>query len=234
MKNKDKKFVLNLFALIAVALTIASIFTPLYSSDTFDYYKDMGYEYEDISFRWIVESSILFSRWNIAIGNMTGVKYFIFGIFPYETEEFKEMNIEGLQLASYELISEDVEPRSNMVVIVISLLISILLLASFFYFCYKGIKSCVRKKTRYLLYAGFISFFITFGSFFVFYFSLNLIESKNDWLQFTDYFKFEYGFYYMIVSIILFFIAFVLQNYFIDFSEDKSTVEKVLFEKYKE
>lgn len=233
MKNKDKKFVLNLFALIAVALTIASIFTPLYSSDALDHFKDMGYEYEDISFRWLVESSILYSRWNIAIGNITGIKYFIFGIFPYETQEFKEINIEGLQLSSYELISEGVEPQSNMTIIIISLLISVLLLISFFYFCYKGIKSCVRKKTRYLLYAGFISFFITFGSLFVFYFNLNFIQSKNDWLHFTDYVKLEYGFYYMIISIILFFIAFILQNYFVDYTEDKSTVEKVLFERYK-
>ena len=232
MKNKDKKLMLNLFVLIAIALTIASIFTPSLSSNSLDYYEKGGFTYNDVGFKWVVDSSIIFSRWTVSIGNITAAKYFIFGFFPYETELWKEVNLEGLQIMSYDLISEDVAPSSNILITGI-LLIIFTLLISFFYFYYRGIKNCSRKKTRYFLYDGIIVLFIAIISFFVFNFSLNLIESNKTWLELTDYIKFEYGFYYMIISSVLFFSAFVLQNFFIDYSEDKATVEKVLFEKYK-
>jgi hypothetical protein len=233
MKNKDKKFILNIFILIAISLIIASIFTPLYSFNTIDHFESEGYTYEDIGFKWIFEYSIIFNRWTFTTENLTGIKYFIFGFIPFETLQWNKMNINQLESTSYNFISEGVEPSSNILLIIAVLVSSIILFISFFYFCYKGIKFGVRKKTRYFLYAGVNACLINIISFLAFYFSLIVIESKNDWLKFTNFIKFEYGFIYMLISIVLFLIAFIIQYYFIDFTKDKTTVEKVLFEKYK-
>ncbi len=208
MKNKDKKTLLNVFVLLAVALSIAQFFFPVNSVNTNDYPEEFIYDAKQ-------ENYILLCRF--INYNEDGSVNRIITMPLYQGQK------KGITLR------QNIQSTSDAVVPV-SMIVSLgmILYSLFFYFSYKGIKYCGIKKTRFFLYSAItmilntVSVFL--GTFFIFdHFGFN-----------TKYIRFELSFYYMMLSIILFSIAYIIQSRFIDYSEDKPTIEKVFFEKYEE
>lgn len=213
MKNKDKKLLLNIVLLSAVALSIAQFFFPVFSVNTYDLPNEGQNNYKQ-------ECYIFLSR-TISFNDDGSVRGFYNNLLYIDLDNAfsKKLDIDD------ESNSHQV---SNFIIPFFILLLSITALyVTFFYFSYKSIKFCGIKKTRYLLYAG-LTLVISFIGFFS---SSLLILRLYGWD--ISYIKVDLSFYYIILAIILFFVGYFIQNYFIDYDIDKSNVEKMLFEKYK-
>jgi len=194
---KNKKLLLNLIILLAVAFSIVSLFAPVISYDNSPWYNDYGLKPSEY---WKHDYGIFYNH--DLRGDKSVNVYRILHII-----EFKEGKI-GLSIWDSSIIT-------NFSFILIS---GILLFSLFSYFCYKSIKVDDHKKTRYLFYAG-ISMVATISAFIL---SLHSTAGSfyNSRFPGEVVFKLGYGFYCMLAASILFFVAYSIQYYFVDFSEE--------------
>jgi hypothetical protein len=213
MKNSDnKKLLLNLIILVAGAFSIAAILTPIASFDQIDSYESLDYGIPEE--HWKIDSYVLFTHYNYVKGSQTGDRYAILHIFYYDTPEWIQIGPKG----SWDSIN-----------IMSSLVFGSLGLVSYIFVLYKSFKICGKKKTKYFLYASIILIIIISAEIFILTLSLNSVYQG-----YADFIKLGYGFYYVITASILFIIGYFSQSYLVDFSKEKTNIEKVLFEKYKE
>jgi len=216
MKNKDKKMLLNIIALAAVGFSIAQIFFPVFSINTFDteFMKDF-----DRGFK--IENYIFMDRYHIYENNL-GVKTLV-GINDVILHIYFQREIPLVDRNN----PNSVQQSSLIIPLAIGTLSIFGVLSIFLFFTYKALKFCGKKKTRYFLYSG-ITFFI-----FIISFLIGSIVPLYLYSYDLSTIKFGYAFYYMLIALCLFFISYYIQANYIDYEEDKPAIEKVLFDKYK-
>ena len=230
MKNKDKKLIANIVILGGIALSIASFITPISSFDVSEVYRDHGFT--ELDSYWKLDAYLTVSHYMILSQGMQGNRYKIFTIFSIEDEFYTEMDYRGSWITSYDLdpTRDNTPVLSNAILEMAQFAAQVILLCLLIYFCFKSSKTCCQKKTKYPLYTGCITLVLALSDFFGVYLTLGNID--YDALGYTNYIGFKLGFYYLIIASALFLIGYIVQWYFIDFSEDKPIVEKALFEKY--
>jgi hypothetical protein len=214
--NIDKKFIFNLTVLAAIASTFVACVVPIYSFYILDVYND-----HDIAFPyspWRVDNSYLVYRFtiydkaNIDFKNPTYDSYAICHFLRYETGERSD------ELRYFnEKITE--EPFSYILNNSIVFILRFALLLLFVFICYKIIRDKRINNAKYYLFAGLTTLIILISFIIgVFNFYISIDEPG---LGYTNYIKFEYGFYLAVLSTILFFIAYFIQVYPIDIKKEK-------------
>ena len=148
MKNKDKKLVLNIITILAVALSITQFFFPVYSLSTYDFPQKY-------SKNRIKENYLLFNRYLFFDENdfLEKVDYNLLHIETYNSE-LEIDDVENLGQGSFYIL-----PGA------ILFLIIIFLISIFIYFVYKSIRLCGIKKTRFFMYSAITLIIITIGFF---------------------------------------------------------------------
>ena len=236
MKNKNKKLLLNLIVISAVALSIAPIFTSIYNTD---YSGEFGSQDDPWKVTMVYEIALFYTHRNYKINDLSGNFYLIFNLYKIKDQGHKKIfetysttENEGSVMSYGSLINK-------LIFVAFGGFFTIFL----YFFCYKSIKEINRKKTIFPLYAGIMVLIIVVACFFAFstyiddqeyeYDKLdNQRDINNNKIEFSDI-RLDLGFYYLITSSILFFITYFIQSRIIDFSENTPTIEKNLFEKYK-
>ncbi len=213
MKNKDKKNLLTLIAILAVAFSIAQFFFPVYSFSTYDYN-------EEYKTNWKKENYIFFSRF-IHYDSNDKVDSIISYPFYIESSSKYQYNINLDKDENFSLRSGKALPTLFVIISVISLYFM------FFYFCYRSFRFCGKEKTRYFLFTAVIM--LLFMSFFMI--GTYMILSQT--FQNIFLIRLNLSFYYMIISIFLFLLAYILQNRYIDYEEDVPKTGQEQFEKFK-
>lgn len=221
MKVEFKKILLNLVAVIAVSLSIACLFSPLTSFDFSDVYENTGYPPLEVNCKkesYIFLSPLIshYKEYDYRINENLPVyeKYNL--MFNIELEK-GEPTGEFLFYKYYENINENENifalgsPARNFC----TLLIRISSIILFSYFVYKGFKKIEYKKNIYFLYASFVVIFGIIVKLALVYNSFDTADSTNSMnLNYTNFLTLGYGFYLAFFSIIMFFTAFIIQNYF--------------------
>ncbi len=234
MKNKDKKTILNLVALAAVAFSVATLFTPVASWNLLDIYKDAGVDNPcefGLSY-WSTEVSTLFIRLKHTDDNITVYNHLFFAFIPIASEGWEQRYIGESKVTNYEFSIDPQVPSSRATTVMSTIVFGVVLLVLLLYTTLKGFKYCEVKKTKWFFYSGFITISMGIGLLITVFFDINYFDNWPHG-NYTDYIRLEYGFFYIVISSVLFFTAYIIQNYFIDFSKDKPEIEKNLFEKYK-
>ena len=221
-KGDNKKFLLNVIVISAVALSIAAIFTPISSFDMLDYYDSK--DIQDPESHWSLHSYFFLAHYTFNKGSRTAERYGIFHVLYYDTPEWGELNSGGNLVAKYGSV-----PSSNALNVMSFLVFGALGLFAYFYFCFKSLKVCGKKKTKFFLYSGIIGLAVISSSIISLNFNLNFLYNSS----LSDFIRLDYGFYYIVIASVLFIIAYFTQTYLVDFSEEKPNIEKVFFEKYK-
>jgi len=217
MQEKNKKNLLNLIVLVAIALLLVSSFLPMFCIDYSDIQKDIGNE--DPKKYSKVDASLFL--WHYSEFDFTNPNssyefhsYRLFNLISFKTGE-------PVDIESNLIFKEDQEGFvnrgdvifSNNLINIIYAALAPLGLALFFYMSYKGIKNIHFKKTRYFLYIGISASLVIIAFFVLFYYYLYIADFYN-W-GYTNYMTFDYGFYTAITSVVLFLTAFFIQKYLI-------------------
>jgi len=220
MKNESKKLILNLVALAAISSSVVSLFAPVTYFDYLDIVKSMGYEKSD--FYWTAEIYFLFQDYtiydhrNIADDVKVAHTYYFMYFFKITTAEWAN----NYFITSYEIVENKGNiPSSRLLIGMISFVFGGLFLIFLYYFAYKGVKRCEKEKNKYFLYSSIMALVIVSSFTIAIYYFFSWMDIYN--IGFIKFLKFSYGFYYMILSAILFFVAYLIQNR-IEFSEDTS------------
>ncbi len=220
MKEKDKKILLNVIVLVAVILGFISFFAPTISADYSDLLKELGTEnpekYIKSKHAPLLHHHITYDFSNPDDPSEYHI-YTFFQFFKFETGTYREIN-------SAHKLNPDlyyINQASNFlnVFFMLYILMLIILPILLIYFIYKGIKN-IYNKTRYFLYL----FILTLTTCVIFmigmYYSINSQDINN--LGYTDIITIEYGFYLSIATIVLFFLAHILQNYYLEYPKEKT------------
>lgn len=220
MKEKDKKILLNMIVLVAISLGFISLFAPTISNDYSDLLKKLGTENPEKYTKHEITPILIHSIAYDFSNPDNPSEYHIYNFFqflkfetgtPRETDYAHETNPDLYYI-------NQASNFSNIFVmfyIIASITFPLLLI----YFIYKGIKN-IYNKTRYFLYVGSI-ILISVVIFMVgMYYSINSLDIYN--LGYIDITTIEYGFYLGIVTIVLFFLAYILQNYYLEYPKEKT------------
>lgn len=220
----NKKTLLKIVILTAIILSIISLFVPMIIMDYSDVLDDLQKQGYDVPKRYSkLETSILL--WIHSVYNYNNPdsppvhqSYRLFNLIEFE--KGKPIDIES---ALININDQDILNKrgdflfSTNIASLIYIAIFPIGLAIFIYLIYKGFKNIGIKKTKYFLYLGILPsvIFILFlvGN----YLYLSIVDFND--LGYTKYITLGYGFYTVIASIILFFIAYILQQYFIKIPE---------------
>ena len=194
MNNKNYKTLLNLIGLAVVAFSIVSLFGTIVVYDTKDMCKEKGYSLAS-EYSIEIDYSVVYAK--VLFGNGESSVH-IMQIIIYNDDGFKLAEPDTYQFVPALLI------------FVFGPVIFIL----FFYFCYTGVKNFVNKRTKHFLYAGSVMILITTGFIIISYVNVSMIDVVD-----YNFVGFGYGFYCMVLSIILSFVAYYIQYYKIDYSE---------------
>ena len=218
MQNKNKKILLNLVFISAIALGITSLFVPTTRIDYSDLYEDSGYT--NIERYAVLESSPILTRYveyDFSKSNAPSEnhRYSILTIFHFESGEPVKIKASVyLNDTDYVIESYGLIDMFSMIYVVFEIVLTAIL----FLLLYRGFKN-MYQKNRYFLYLGLVSLVIFVLTIIAIYYTENLADINN--LGYTNYLTFQYGFYLGIVAIILFFTAHILQNYFIEHTEQE-------------
>ena len=218
--NIDKKFILNIMVITAIASTILACILPYFSFNLLDVYKN----YEDTPrYPWEIECSLLTKELRVYdnTGNnkeLVYESYQICIIYNFETGELPT----DLKETKEDSSGNYFFPSMIFFLIVI---VPVYILINFFaYFSIKSFKDCGNKKTKYFLYAGITLLIIVLLNLAQVYNSYSSLDVDN--LGYVNSIKFEYGFYLLIMSIILFFTAYFTQDYLVDFGKESENTLK--------
>ena len=221
MKEKDKKLLLKLIVIVAIAIGFLYLFVPSFFIDFSDLSKYSGVEnpekYVKIEYAPFLIHEIAYDFSNSDDPSEYHIYYFL-NILKFETGEARDISSPHMQNPDIYYINKS----SNFINIfyMSTFLALIIVPILIFYFLYKGFKSIDNKKTKYFLYAGFVNLIV-----FVFYITayFYFIKSMDIYnLGYTSFINIGYGFYLVIISIILFFFAYILQNYYIKYQKEKT------------
>lgn len=220
MQEKKQKILLHLIILTAIAMSIASSFTPIIKFDYSDVLEEYGYETSDQF--WVLERFLFFSK--ISVYDLRDTidekgreyyKYSFAGITIFTSGQKGDWIV----LTDYNVDHEILISRSLGSMIELVLTPTFLIL--FIYFLYKIVNnncSSIYRKNIFLLYLCLFLLLILIATIFGFYSSVVYSDSQN--LGFTSFIHFGYGFYLICASIILFFIAYIIQFYFFKISKE--------------
>lgn len=217
MQEKNKKTILNIIILMAISFAFISLFAPINCIDYSDVLEQNGYENPDLY--WKKETSFLLNHlseydYRNSENHQEFHRYSLFHLLNFETGEptgeFSTVN-------DYDILSENNKnpPISYTLYNMLELIISFLLFVIFIFFSVKIINKKSNKKDKYILYNS-ITILIIFILSIASAFYLNYFKDHNN-LGYMDAWTFGYGFYLMIVSITLFFIAYFMKRYFFEF-----------------
>jgi hypothetical protein len=212
MNDKNKKFILKLIVIFAIVIATTSLFLPFTSFDLRDYYKENGINYDAY---WKYDMSYViyhFSTYDNTIEAASNYdKYVILTAIPIsETGQFSD-KFQSMWA------NENIPNSSITATRISSTTILILFLFLFSFLSYQSFKYCILKKTRYLFYSGVIILIGVVCLISYAIITMNIIDSNN--FGYNNYRTYGPGFYLMIVSIILFFIAHLMQTYFLKLPE---------------
>jgi hypothetical protein len=224
MHKKNKKLLLNLIVLSAIACAVVSVLAPCISLDLSNLLEEYGYE--DPDYYHIIEVSPVI--WHVTThdfrdpSNPTiGHEYIFLNLLTFG--DGKGIDINTIVVKDPKVYFGESNSIIN-VLSIIYVILDVLVFSLFFYFFYMGIKNIGVKKTRYFLYSTILGVIIlvlfVIGSYYVF----DIIDLDN--LGYIYFVNFGYGFYLGILSIILFFIVYIIQQYFWIFSEEKNPKTK--------
>ena len=225
MKEKNKKNILQILLITAVASFVASQFSPIICFSYSDMmYKKEGYTY--VSLDWGLEYYNLFyhSYYNdyrlidFEGGIQSNHKWFILYLYRIEIEEGERVGLgsDPLWYAKSVPAEEHLSSLFLLVMFYAFMLIS-------FYYTFKSLKDFGKKKTKAPLYASMSSsltlVFLSYGT----YLQMNSHDIHNQGR--ANYLTTGYGFIYEFIAIILLLVVYFLQSkmYFI---EEKAVVKK--------
>jgi len=222
MQEKNKKLLLNLVILFAIAFFIAIFFAPITSINYSDVLEKNGYENPNLY--WKYEKGFFlrcYSIYNKDKNNPS--EYYRYSdeldLFSFEFGD-KTLSDSFNEFSFYRSYRSNRDNHLSIFMYGISgILFLIFGIVFFSYLCYNGIKSINIKKSNYFLYLGTLYLFAFIFYCILSYYFYDFMDVKN--LGYADVFTFEYGFYINIASIILFFIAFFIQQYFLVFPDEK-------------
>ncbi len=221
MQEKNKKLLLNLIILFSIAFFIAILFVPITSVNYSDVLEKNGYENPNLY--WKYEQALLLRKYSVYNKDDNPSEYHRYSdelnLFSFEIGD-KTLSDSFTEFSFYRsYFSNRDNPFSMFLSGILSILFVVFGIAFFSYFCYNGFKSINVKKSNYFLYLG-ILYIVAFTFYCIIsYYFYDFMDVKN--LGYTDVFTFEYGFYINIAIIILFFIAFFIQQYFLVFPDEK-------------
>jgi len=207
--NISKKLTFEITILIAVAFLISSSFISNFSFNSSDLSADRETHWK-IDFSPLIVFGV--EDDSRIIGEVYDPEYEFFSILIFiihTNGTSKAFDTVGDYSKSLNL------PVSGAVFSYILSLLTLILIASLFYFFYKGTIQINLKKTNNFLYVGLILLFLFIFEFFAVYTMISSFDFMN--LGFTNYIRFEYGFYLGIISCVLFLLAYFLQDYLLDF-----------------
>ena len=229
MEKKYKKTLLDLIIITAIAMTIISLFLPIICIDYSDVYKN---EYNEEPDKYAkLENSILL--WHYAYYDLSNPEepyenhqYRLFNIIKFETGKPIDIqsNIVSLEEREFLTNNGDFFFSTNIAIYIYMAFIPIGL-AVYIYLCYKGIKNIGIKRTKYFLYLALLSVIIFIVYIVGNYFFLETLDIRN--IGYSKHMTTGDGFITGLISVTLFFIAYVTQQYFIkiDKNSDKYTPE---------
>ena len=219
MKSETKLFIFKIIIFLAIAFIIVSCFTPLVSWDqslfrggdkeNYDYYYKIDY------------APILtehYTVYSVKDPNVSSVyhMYSLLYFFSFDSGDDELKNcfnkVTDYTVKPVGILSVTVSKMVYLIFLFIWLFLLI------FYFN-KGMKDIGDNKSRDLLYISLINLlFLTLYLLIIFF----MYFSRGKW-----YFgmRLEYGFYLFVLGIVLFFSAFILQKYFIDFSKNLNELD---------
>ncbi len=219
MKEKTKKTVLNIIILMAISFAFVSFFAPISCLDYSDVLEQNGYENPDLY--WKTETSMLlshFSEYDCRNSEKPQEfhRYILFKFLKFETGISTG---EFTSISDYDISSENDKnlQLSNSLINMARILISFFFFVLFIYFSYKIIKNIENKPDKYILYNA-ILFIIIFVYVIISGIYINYLKDVNN-LGYMDAWYVGYGFYLIIGSIVLFFMAYFLTRYSLDYKE---------------
>ena len=225
---------MNVLAIAAIAFAIATIFTPVVSFSTLDIYHDYGID-EPCEYGYIYWKTEYTSFLSIVSYVEENVTFYAinFPFFVIYSDNWDYRSISEGDITQYAFSIQAKEPSSRVLSEMSYYLFGPFFLFGMLYFFYKGMKYCDVEKAKWFFYSGFLMAVAAIGIRISYHI---MIDTFDPWPygNYTDYIVLEHGFIYMITSSILFFTAFIIQNYFVDYDEDKPEIEKNLFERYQQ
>ncbi len=229
MENKHKKTILRLIVLSAIVLSITAMFTPIACYDGSDVLKEL-YGIENPEKYIKIELSPLLHHgagYNFSDPDSPSEhhQYRFFNLLKFETG--KPVTIDSSLYLSTLFdepypIEDDLFFSGNIAGLIYALL-SPIFLFFYAYICYKGIENIGIKKTRYFLHIGILSSIVGIIFIATFYYLINIIDFGNWGL--TNFITLGYGFYIGITATVLFFLAYIMQNYYVKYPKEKPTMD---------
>lgn len=217
MKTKNKKLLSNLIIFIAITATVISLFVPVVS---WDYYVLDTNSVEDPDMHLKISYTTLLLRY-YSIYDLRNTYH------PSEYNNYGFLDFTFFESGNHELKSSfsDVSDYhvkntgfySISVIFMLAIIAPFLWLILFSYFCYKGLKSSSKNKSKYFLYAGVINLITLIVAIISFNFLFDYIDIYN--VGFSSRLGFGFGFYSFVLSIVLFFGFFVFKYFFPEWSE---------------
>lgn len=227
MQDKNKKNILSMVALLALALLIVSLFLPVLTLDYSTILEKNGYNKPDLY--WRMDKYFAFIHYSVYdkrdVKNQSEFhRYKFFNFFIIETGDHS-IKDEFSPISTYEKTSTEqsylfTEKTAAMTWFVFGIVTFLLCL----FFCYRGIRYCTVKKTKDFLFLFIIGLIFSFVYITLNYFSNDFADVNN--LGYNKYMTFEFGFYLFYLSIFLFFVVFIVQNYFLDLPKETDIIIK--------
>ena len=209
--NTSKKIVFDLIIFITIAFAVVSLIIPHYFFNSSDLYDNREYYWKNeisplldhtIADDSKIDNDLAYPLYE-SYSFPGGIVIYMEGAPPFN-QAFDDYSSGGFPL-----------PTSAAQYRFVNLVGTMTLLVLFIYFSYGVVKEYRNKKTRYFLYIGILVLIWFFCDFFIAHIVYSGLEVYNSGL--TNFVKFEYGFYLMIVVSVLFFIAYFMQDYLLDF-----------------
>ena len=222
MQEKNKKTLLKIIFLSAIALMITSIFSPIISFDYSDVLKEYGYNNPD--WYWTAEGSLFVDKLSVFTFSEEMNKkvsefyrYTILALFRIEIGEKGDWT----EITDYNIDKETLFSKG--LTSMVGFVFSSILLFLFIYFCYSYIKYNYNynRKNKYLLFLGFVTLILVIFKIIGVYMNIDYHDTQN--IGYTNFLTFGYGFYLACIGIFLFFISYFIQYYFLNFSNNKKS-----------
>jgi hypothetical protein len=217
----NKKTVLNYILIAAFALMISSFFVPIASFSTLDYSKGIGNENPEVY--WEEENNWIYSHLNAySYENDEKVNFYsktrILILYFYSGDYSDYLsNVDDYTRRDYSL--------SRAVLELITIMFGLLSIVLLSYFSLKSFKNVGVGKSKYHLNVGImvlgILILFLFNIYYIYYFT----DTKN--VGYINFVRLNYGFYLLIASAVLFFIAYFIESYFIRSKNEDGKSEKL-------
>jgi len=223
MNKIDNNTFLKYLIIIACVWAILAFLMPIISFDLSELYIDQGIENpKELYFKH--ESSFCFSNLHIYNNQDSAHPYeyhrlsLFYGLHTITSGENPE-----LFLISHDYYINDIQDWSLLSfsnIRMIALCFGLIFSALFLFLVYKILSNLKNLNSRYLLYSGCILLIMLLGSLFIIYITWDMSDNLN--LGYSNYLHFDYGFYLIIASIVLFFTASIIDKYFNKFLKENS------------